>query len=507
MSKHSLEFDLSSLLDFALVLNHQTDFDEVLRLVAHKTTDLLHAESTFILMINPRTQETVKTVIRQGKKVGSHILDSAQQQITGWMMHEQPAFISPDIKQDDRLAKMDTLDEPVRSAVAVLLTAENVIIGSLVVFRSEKTKAFAENDLATLQHIGVIAAPYLRNVEKISAFFVPNIAQSALLQKYLEAGLIGVSTKFIELLHATEAAARCDVRVVLEGESGTGKELIAKAIHRFSSRSAKPFVAVDCGAIAEHLLESELFGHKKGAFTGAAQDRKGLIAEADGGTLFIDEIANLPIDMQAKLMRFLQEGEVRPVGANLPQKVDVRIISASSRSLRDLVDEGQFREDLFFRLHVYPIYVPSLRDRAKDIALLTNHFLEKFSDQQNKKLTSFHPGLLQFMRQRAWPGNIRELENFVERLVTLAAPEATVLNSEIIPLDLKDEYKQFAIEHETLTTSKSLQERLHACEEHIIRQALLQNDWNQSKAARVLKISEQMMRYRMKKLGIVRVTS
>ncbi len=158
---------------------------------------------------------------------------------------------------------------------------------------------------------------------------------------------MGADKKFVELLQAIEAAARCDVRVVLEGESGTGKELIARAIHRFSSRNARPFIAVDCGAIPQHLLESELFGHKKGAFTGATQDRKGLIEEADGGTLFIDEIANLPIDMQSKFMRVLQESEVRPLGANRPKKVNVRIVSASSQSLRKLVEAGQFREDLF----------------------------------------------------------------------------------------------------------------------------------------------------------------
>jgi transcriptional regulator with GAF, ATPase, and Fis domain len=504
MSNSSSQPDPSTLLDFVLILNRQSNFDEILRLVAHKTSDILRAESVQLMMINPRTHETIKTVIREGKKVSTPGLDSLQSQITGWMMHNQTPLISADIKQDGRFAELKMTDQPVQSAIAVLLKIENMILGSIVVFRSEKAKPFADSDLTVLKYIAAMSAPYLHNVERIQEFFTPDIPESALLQKYAEAGLIGASKNFLALLQAIEAAARCDVRVVLEGESGTGKELIARAIHRFSSRHDQPFIAVDCGAIAEHLLESELFGHTKGAFTGATRDRKGLIQEADGGTLFIDEIANLPLEMQTKFMRFLQEGEVRPVGASIPQKVNLRIVSAASQSLRRLTEEGKFREDLFFRMHVYPISVPSLRDRDKDIALLANHFLAKFSKGQDKKVNSFHPDTIQFMRQRAWQGNIRELENFVERLVTLASSQTTVLEYDILPADLKDEYNRFALNQEVQLVNKSLKERLQSCEEKIIRQSLIEKHWNQSAAARALGISEQILRYKMKKLGVRR---
>ena len=255
------------------------------------------------------------------------------------------------------------------------------------------------------------------------------------------------------------------------------------------------------------MIESELFGYKKGAFTGATQDRKGLIEEADGGTLFMDEVANLPLEMQAKFMRFLQEGEVRPVGVNLPKKVNVRIIAAASQSLRKMVEAGKFREDMYYRLHIYPIYVPPLREREKDIVLLANFFLEKYSQQHDKAVKSFHPDLGRFMRKRAWKGNVRELENFVRRLVTLAAPETLILTHKIIPTDLKEEYGQYRVQQQAANPNKSLQTHLQEYEEQVIRQALIENDWNQSKAARSLKISEQMIRYRMKKLAITRKKS
>jgi DNA-binding NtrC family response regulator len=304
------------------------------------------------------------------------------------------------------------------------------------------------------------------------------------------------------LLKAVEAAARCDVRVLLEGQSGTGKELIARAIHKLSTRKDHPFVAVDCGAIPENLAESELFGHMKGSFTGATQDHRGLIEEAHGGTLFMDEIANLRSDTQAKLLRVLQEGEFRPLGGNQPRKVDVRIISASSAPLQKLVGQHQFRQDLYFRLHVYPIHVPSLNERREDILPLADSFVCRFAQAQKKQTESFRGSLLQFMQRRKWLGNIRELENFIERLVTLAPPDMKVLDSTILPPELEKEFKTLVLSHQIPLSDKPLEESLAELEEQLIRKALAGNDWNQSRAARALHISERAMRYKMEKLGI-----
>jgi len=365
----------------------------------------------------------------------------------------------------------------------------------------QEGKQFTENDLTFLEKISVISAPYLRNVQFIQEFFEPPLPEVVLLSQYEKLGLLGKSVRFIEMLQALDAASRCGVRVLLEGQSGTGKELVARAIHTISDRSKGQFVAVDCGAIPANLLESELFGHVKGAFTGASYERKGLFEEANHGTLFMDEIVNLPLEMQSKLMRVLQENEIRPVGSNKARKVDVRIISASSVPLKDLLEKGEFREDLYYRLYVYPIRVPSLEERSEDIPILANHFLMRFAKQQKKEVASFHKVLLGYMKSRGWPGNIRELENFVERMVTLSPSEIKILHSDILPKSLRKEFKKSQLTPDD-QVGRSLDESIVEYEKRLIRQALIEHNWNQSQAARSLKISVQTLWYKRKKLGI-----
>jgi len=498
---------LAGLVEVAEILGQQSDFHEILRVVANKAASLLNAETALIMMINPLTGQTVKTVIRAGQEVSDPDLHFVHTQISGWVTKNKQALQSPDIQRDKRFGARVFADVPIHSVLCVPFVIEGVIIGTLLLLNKDAGRILGEDDLTYLNKLATIAAPFLRNVQKLQEYFATPMPEAALLAKYAGVGLIGKSEKFITLLQAIEAAARCDVRVLLEGQSGTGKERIARAIHRFSSRTDQPFIAVDCGAIPANLIESELFGHVKGAFTGADRERKGLMEEANGGTLFMDEIENLPVELQAKLMRVLQEGEVRPLGSNATRKVNVRIISASSLSLRELVDKGKFRGDLFYRLHVYPIYVPSLEDRSDDIPLLANHFLKQFSAGQKKRAASFHPRLLHFMRQHAWPGNIRELENFVERLATLAPAEMQQVRAEILPADLQKALQKIAPSGPGLTRHPSLNERMEDFEKQIVQQALIDHDWNQSKAARALKISEQRLRYRMTKLGIVRPAS
>jgi transcriptional regulator with GAF, ATPase, and Fis domain len=495
---------LENLINLATVLSQQNNYQETVRLISNCISEELQSELTLILMLNPKTNHTIKTIFKEGNEFENPKFQSAQNQISGWIIKNKLPLLTSDIKQENHFVNVEWGELPIKSVLGVPLIMEGLTIGTLILI-NKKGGEFNNNDILYLEKISVVVLPYLRNLQKLKEYFEIPLPDEVLLRKYRELGLLGKCKKFIELLQAIEAAARCDVRVLLEGQTGTGKELIAEAIHRLSSRRDYPFVAIDCGAIPQHLIESELFGFVKGAFTGAVQDRKGLFESAQKGTLFLDEITNLPIEIQAKLLRVSQEGEVRPIGSNASRKIDVRIITASSTSLRKLVDEDKFMEDLYYRLHVYPIYVPTLSERKDDIPSLANHFLKKFTEQQEKKAEAFHATILSYMKEHVWQGQIRELENLVERLVTLVNPEASIITADLIPSDLQREFHQILID-EGIGETKSLKELLQESEEKIIRDTLESKNWNQTKAAQALNISEQLIRYRMKKLGITRPT-
>jgi transcriptional regulator with GAF, ATPase, and Fis domain len=495
---------LYTLIDLAALLGKQNDFHEILRLIIQKAALLIPSDVALIMMLNPQTRQTIKTIYAEGKEIQNRKCHFVHTNISGWVIQNNRSFLTQDIQSDSRFQKNLFKNIGVKSAICIPFRIEASLVGTLLMLNKTGSQPFSENDLDILEKLADIASPFLRNVQKIQQFFITALPKQTLLKKYKAFGLFGKSKKFIELLQAIEAAARSIVRILLEGESGTGKELVARAIHQTSTRSQNKFIALDCGTIPANLIESELFGHVKGAYTGAATAHKGLLEEAHGGTLFMDEITNLPLEMQSKFLRFLQEGEIRPLGSNQPRQVDVRIISASSVPLSELVEKQQFREDLFYRLNVYPISVPSLNERREDIPLLTNHFIKKFSQQQNKQVESFHGTMLDFMKQRSWKGNIRELENFIERLVTLAPTDMNVLETTILPKEFQKEFRKIKKMEQINHIDRSLRESLEEYEEKLIRTALIECDWNQSKAARLLKISEPAIRSKMKKLGIIK---
>ncbi|QSV44659.1 sigma-54-dependent transcriptional regulator [Geobacter benzoatilyticus] len=286
----------------------------------------------------------------------------------------------------------------------------------------------------------------------------------------------------------------CDVKVsvLILGESGTGKELVARAIHHNGSRRGGPFVAVNCGAIPENLLESELFGHVRGAFTDAASDRAGLFEEAHGGTLFLDEIGEMPAPLQVKLLRVLQEGEVRRLGATRTTKVDVRVVSATSRDLERDVAEGRFREDLFFRLNVFSITLPPLRERLEDIPLLVDHFSRKHSEAIGKSGCRVSPEAMRLLAGYGWPGNVRELENCIERALILCDGE--VLGPESLPESMRGGGIAGGEEEQSLSIKKA-EERL---ERELIRRALDKTGGNRTHAARLLELSHRALLYKLK---------
>lgn len=491
----------AALLDMAFLLGQQQDFPEILRIVTGKMLGLFQADVAALLMVNPLTHETVKTIIREGAG-GDHAADVAlQEKIAEWVNQHQRPFLSPDISGDRRFRKNSAKIGAVRSVLCVPLRCDGMATGYLLLLKY-RCGWFGEEARERLMQLGAIVAPYVSNAQRVRRYFMPAAARPALLAKYRAMGLIGKSRRFIDLLNAVEAATCCDVRVLLEGESGTGKELVARAIHHYSKRKSQPFVAVDCGAISENLIESELFGHVKGAFTGAAADRPGLFAAADGGTLLMDEITNLPLEMQAKLLRVLQEGEIRPLGSNQTRRVDVRVIAACSMPLVRAVEAGDFREDLYYRLNIYPIEVPALQERREDIPTLAHYFLENFARKQGKSAETFSRLLLAFMLHHPWRGNIRELENFIERLVTVAPTDARLLDEEILPKEFRNHAARSAGMPADLTPAQSLPESLAELEKQLIEQALAASDGNKSRAARILRISEATIRYKMSRLGI-----
>ena len=309
--------------------------------------------------------------------------------------------------------------------------------------------------------------------------------------------IIGQSPVFENVLRSAKLVAATDVTVLIKGATGTGKEVLATTIQKASARADKPFIPLNCASLTESIVESELFGHCKGAFTGASANKMGLFKAADGGTLFLDEINSLPLAIQAKLLRFLESGECLCVGGTKPYKVDVRIISATNHDLNELITAGVFRQDLFFRLNVVPLELPSLLDRCEDLEQLTRHFLTHFASEYSIEAPVFSRQTLKKLRTYAWPGNIRELRNLCERLSILLAGKT------IEPENLPPEFT--STKDNTLKADFLLPERglnLESLESNLIHQALTRTRGNRSKSARLLGISRDTLLYRIQKHGL-----
>ena len=309
-------------------------------------------------------------------------------------------------------------------------------------------------------------------------------------------GIIGRSEAVRSVLDVAAKVARHASSVLITGESGTGKELVARLIHNRSPRSAAPFVAVNCAAIPEALLESELFGHLKGAFTGASSDRRGLFEEAEGGTLFLDEIGELPIALQVKLLRALQEGEVRPVGGNTDRPVDVRVVTATARALEDEVTAGRFRSDLFYRINVVRLHLPALRERKEDIPELVQHFIAQHNLRLGTRVSSVSPAAMRALMEYRWPGNVRELENVVERAIVLADGDQIELKQ--LPADVRGGKARPAAGD----TDLSVKRQTGLLERSLIEQALERTGGNRTRAAELLDLSHRALLYKIREYGL-----
>lgn len=442
--------------------------------------------------------------------------------ITGTVFAQRHPIIVQDIRQDRfflgrAVDKSDLPPEKV-SFIAMPLIAGSECVGVLACHRLRLSERTMHDDMALLQILATLTAQLLHWHAATEARAETLLDQNAMLQKALMAssrryGIIGSSRPLLKAINDLEQVSASNANVLLLGESGTGKEMFARALHTASPRADKPFIKVNCAAIPESLFESELFGHEKGAFTDARHERAGLFEQADGGTIFLDEIGELPLAVQSKLLRTLQEGTVTRLGSRRETKINVRVVTATHRHLAEEVRMGRFREDLYYRLYVIPIQLPPLRERREDIPELTAYFLNRIN-QENERSVNLTPAAVKALQQYHWPGNIRQLENVVERLVLLSpgpiADESAVLpllqQVEVEPLFTPGTYGHGmpaqpnpAMRPFAVAVRPYMQAESHTLEE--LEQALVQCRGNKTQAAQILGLTARQFNYRLDKLN------
>jgi Nif-specific regulatory protein len=416
--------------------------------------------------------------------------------VAGWVLRENCPVIIPDVCCDERFS--DTLDIQhdliTRSMICVPLKTRKGPIGVLYTLNKLEGE-FTPKEARLLEILSGTIAIAIENAklyggirQYATSLEKENVRlKSEVQNRFNIQGIIGSSAPMRRVFELLNKVIGTPTSVLIQGETGTGKELLAKVIHYSSALKDKPFIAENCGALSENLLESELFGHVKGAFTGAIADKKGLFELADGGTVFLDEIVDMPHAMQTKLLRVLQEYQVRPVGGSHFQQAKFRLITSSNRDLLAEVKKGTFRDDLYYRVHVFPIMLPPLREREEDIPLLAAHFLEKFSEKLNQPVARLTPWALDLLVQFDWPGNVRELENEIERALTLAGGDREIqagyLSEKITGTGEQDATTQ--------VKGMALHDATERMERQMVSRALNDTDGNRSKAARILGLTRQ----------------
>lgn len=498
VSELALLFEISQILDSSIDLRDAVG--PVLKTLARHTG----IERGVITLLNKKTGEiSIEYAIglsedqqKRGRyKLGEGIIGKVVQ--TGRpvilpKISDEPLFL------DKTRARKNSNWEDI-SFLCVPIKLGNEVIGTLSADRRFSDRAVLEENIRLFTIIGsmISQAVKLRQQaqEEQERLLEENIRlQEELRDRFRPANIIGNSNAMQEVLNLIPQVAKSDATVLIRGESGTGKELIAHALHYNSRRANKPFIKVNCAALPETIIESELFGHEKGAFTGAVSARKGRFELAHSGTFFLDEIGDLSPATQIKLLRVLQEKEFERVGGVTTIKSDVRIIAATNRNLEQLLKENKFREDLYYRLNVFPIHIPPLRERKTDILLLADHFVEKYSRENHKNIRRISTPAIDMIMAYHWPGNVRELENCIERAVLMSNDD--VIHGHHLPPTLQ------TAEASGTTIKSTLEESLGSVEKEMILDALKSSRGNMAKAARALGITERIMGLRVRKYSI-----
>jgi Nif-specific regulatory protein len=423
--------------------------------------------------------------------------------IIGKVVETSQPMIITDISKEKRfldktgIEKKAEADGVVMAFLCVPLILKNETVGTLSIHKPHRNEMDFANEIKFLNIVGALIAKnvsiHRKHIEELEELRKENFHLKSA-KPFIPDNIVGNSSLMHDLYQLIERVAPTNTTVMIRGESGVGKELIAEAIHKASPRASKPFIKINCSALPETLIESELFGHEKGSFTGAGNTHTGRFELANGGTIFLDEIGDVPLSIQVKLLRILQQKQIERVGGTKTIDVDVRIITATNRNLEEMMKNNTFREDFYFRINVFPIYVPALRERKADITILTDHFINKLNKQNNMDIVRITGGALDMLMMYSWPGNIRELENVIERAMIMSTDK--VIHSYNLPPTL-----QTAVSSDTVRKS-SLELVLCKVERQMIIDTLIANHGNMAKSALQLGITERIMGLRIKKYDI-----
>ena len=468
--------DLNALLNFSRTLSSVQDLATLQQKVLDAIFEVAPADRAAVLLLEAGAEEFA-SVLGRYRNAGPEQPIQASQTILRQVVAENVAVLSNDIIEDEAYRAADSLVAPrVRSVLAAPMEAQGKLVGVLYLDASTPGVQFDAGLLQLILALGNIAGLAMENARHLEWLG----GENRRLQQELMAdhGMVGESQPMKAVLDFISRVAGRESTVLVWGESGTGKELVARAVHANSGRADKPFVAINCAAITETLLESELFGHEKGAFTGAVSQKKGKLETAEGGTVFLDEVGELAVPLQAKLLRVLQEREFERVGGTRPIKVDIRLIAATNRDLKEASRAGSFRQDLFYRLNVVSVRMPALRERKEDIPLLANFFAVRFGEKVKRRVAGISPKARACLLRYQWPGNVRELENAIERAVVLGSTE--LIQVEDLPESIVEETAE---EGEPVT---ALHEGLRQAKKELIERAIEQAGGNYTEAAGIL---------------------
>jgi Nif-specific regulatory protein len=494
----TLLFEVSQLLDKSM------DLKEVINPILQTISDSTSFNTLVLTLIDENTGEiSVESALGLPEKAIKQAVYKLGEGITGKVVESGETMIIPHIDNEtDYLDKMDqkSRKKEDRSYICVPIKKGSKCLGALgagKIFTSELELDEDSRILTILASLIARAAELRKKASEEKRLLTQenNRLQRELKEKFRPDNMIGNSQNMQEVFSLINQVTKSDATVLIRGESGTGKELVAHAIHYNSLRAGKPFIRVNCAALPESVIESELFGHEKGSFTGAVATRKGRFEMANGGTIFLDEIGELSQMTQIKLLRVLQEREIERVGSMNTIKINVRIITATNRVLEDEIKKGTFREDLYYRLNVFPIHIPPLRQRKTDILLLTDYFVEKYGKQNGKNIKRITSTAIDLFQSYHWPGNVRELENVIERATLLSSDN--VIHAYNLPPSLQ------SAESTNTSLHSTLEEALESLERELIKDALKTARGNRASAARALGISERIMGLRVDKYEIL----